>query len=307
MKHHELFSEKSNLYAQARPHYPEALYPFLAGLCNEHIRAWDVACGSGQAAVDLAAHFDEIHASDISEQQIEHAHPHPKVQYSVQPAEKTNFPDNYFDIICVAQALHWFDYPRFWPEVKRVLKPNSIFAAWGYSWFSINPAADQAFQENFLAPIKPYWAEQNQLLWDGYRDVPFPFERIEIPQFEMSVEWDFEQLFAYIQTWSAAREYIKETFWHAPTKGCCLHGATHRKRKASLWISSCWLAKTNNYLRIVFTEKTDRSWRFVSFFQQVVLLIFFVFSTRPQPAQRESPNHPYRAVGSCSVHLRGME
>ena len=30
------------------------------------------------------------------------------------------------------------------------------------------------------------------------------------PEFDMLVEWDFAQLFTYIQTWSAAREYIKE-------------------------------------------------------------------------------------------------
>ncbi len=210
MKHHQLFSNRSDLYAQARPRYPEALYPYLANLCPEHIRVWDVACGSGQAAVDLAAHFNEVHATDISAEQIAHAHPHPRVRYSVQPAEKTDFPANTFDLICVAQALHWFDHERFWHEVKRVLKPNGIFAAWGYSWFSINPNVDKAFKENFLAPIQPYWAEQNQLLWNDYRDVPFPFEKVKTPNLEMVVEWDFEELFAYIQTWSAARERIRE-------------------------------------------------------------------------------------------------
>ena len=210
MNHHQRFSNRSDLYAQARPRYPKALYPYIAGLCAEHLRAWDVACGSGQAAVDLAAYFDHVQASDVSEEQIAHAHPHPNVHYSVQAAEATNFPRGHFDLVTVAQALHWFDHPRFWREIKRVLKPNGIFSAWGYAWFSVNPAADRAFAENFLAPIRPYWAEQNKLLWDHYRDVPFPFERIATPPFEMAVEWDFAQLFAYIQTWSAAREYIKE-------------------------------------------------------------------------------------------------
>ena len=210
MDHHKLFSEKSDIYAQARPHYPKELYPFLASHCKSTQSAWDVACGNGQAAVDLAAFFDNVQATDISQQQIAHALPNPRVQYSVQPAEQTTFAENQFDLICVAQALHWFDYTLFWPEVKRVLKVGGIFAAWGYAWFSINSDADKAFKENFLAPIEPYWAKQNKLLWDDYRDVPIPFEKVETPSIEMSVTWTLDELFTYLQTWSAVREYIKE-------------------------------------------------------------------------------------------------
>ena len=118
MDHHKLFNDKSDLYAKVRPYYPQELYRFLATLCEEKKSAWDVACGSGQAAVDLAKYFDEVQATDISEEQIAHAIENPKISYSVQAAEKTNFEDNYFDIACVAQALHWFDYDLFWDEVK---------------------------------------------------------------------------------------------------------------------------------------------------------------------------------------------
>jgi SAM-dependent methyltransferase len=209
MKHQKLFSDRSDLYAKVRPQYPKELYTFLASLCVEKKSAWDVACGSGQAALDLAEFFDQVQATDISDEQIGYAHAHPKVKYFVQPAENSYFADNQFDLVGVAQALHWFDYDQFWPEVKRVLKPNGIFAAWGYAWFSINAAADKSLQQNFLAPIEPYWAEQNKLLWDDYRDVPFPFERVDAPEIEMSVTWTLEELFAYLQTWSAVREYIK--------------------------------------------------------------------------------------------------
>ena len=53
MDHHKLFNEKSALYAKVRPHYPQELYAFLATLCDEQKNAWDVACGSGQAAIDV--------------------------------------------------------------------------------------------------------------------------------------------------------------------------------------------------------------------------------------------------------------
>ena len=210
MEHHQLFSDKSDLYAKVRPHYPTALFTFLDSLCNEQKSAWDVACGNGQAAVDLAKHFDEVHATDISEQQIAHAIQNPKVHYSIQSAEKTNFDENSFDMVCVAQALHWFDYDLFWDEVRRVLKPNGNFAAWGYSWFSITTEIDSAIKEFFLDILEPYWAPQNKLLWNGYRDISFPFERMSTPKIEMEMEWDLEQLFSYLQTWSSVRQYLQK-------------------------------------------------------------------------------------------------
>ncbi len=209
MEYHSLFSDKSDLYAKVRPHYPPELFSFLASLCNEQKSAWDVACGSGQAAIDLAMHFAEVHATDVSEQQITNAIPNPRVHYSVQAAEKTDFAEDQFDLVSVAQALHWFDYDLFWPEVKRVLKPNGIFAAWGYAWFLAEDIND-VLQKDFFPAIEPYWAKQNQILWNGYQDVPFPFERVDTPEFEMKMEWDLDQLFSYLQTWSAVRQYLQK-------------------------------------------------------------------------------------------------
>ncbi|MBT7071499.1 MAG: class I SAM-dependent methyltransferase [Anaerolineae bacterium] len=234
MEHHKLFNEKSALYAKVRPQYPQELFKFLVSLCDERKRAWDVACGNGQAAVDLAMYFAEVHATDVSEQQIAHAIPNPRVRYSVQPAEKTNFAENQFDLVGVAQALHWFDHDLFWDEVKRVLNPDGIFAAWGYSWFSIESKIDQAIKENFLDVIEPYWATQNTLLWNGYRDVLFPFERIDIPKIEMKMEWDLDQLFEYLQSWSAARRCIEEQgegfILHAYDKVKSAWGDTDQKK-----------------------------------------------------------------------------
>ena len=202
------FDDWSDLYASARPRYPEALYVYLAGLCRTRQRAWDAACGGGQAAVDLAAFFAEVQATDISENQIANALSHPQVTYSVQPAEASGFPNHSFDLVCAAQALHWFDYDQFWPEVERVLKPGGIFAAWGYAWFTIRGDIDAIIEQDLLDIIRPYWREENKLLWNHYQDVPFPFERLDVPAFEMSAVWDLDELFAYLHTWSATRRAI---------------------------------------------------------------------------------------------------
>ena len=210
MEHQQLFNKNSALYAKARPQYPKPLFAYLASVCAAHEAVWDVACGNGQASLSLAAHFAHVFATDISEEQIAHAMPHPKIYYAVQAAENTNFLSDQFDLVTVAQALHWFDFTQFWPEVRRVLKPNGIFAAWGYSWLSIDHAIDVTLKEKFQDVLKPYWAPQNRLLWNQYRDVPFPFERLPTPAIEMKTDMNLEQLFAYLRSWSATRLCIEQ-------------------------------------------------------------------------------------------------
>lgn len=124
--------------------------------------AWDCATGSGQAAVSLARHFERVHATDVSENQIAHALEHERVSYSVEEAENPRFADASIDLVTVAQALHWFDYKKFWPAVKRVLKPDGVFAAWGYDWFAVTPEIDGIVQSTILDHIAGYWMPQNR-------------------------------------------------------------------------------------------------------------------------------------------------
>ncbi|WP_211263129.1 methyltransferase domain-containing protein [Thioalkalivibrio nitratireducens] len=49
-----------------------------------------------------------------------------------------------FDLITVGQALHWFDFPAFYAEAARVLRPGGVLAAWGYGLMQVSPAVDAA-------------------------------------------------------------------------------------------------------------------------------------------------------------------
>jgi len=216
MQHHTLFSDKSDLYERARPGYPREVFSYLSGLSSETQLAWDCACGNGQAAIGLAQEFELVLATDVSAEQISNAKKHPQVRYKIGAAETTDFEDGCFDLVCVAQALHWFEYGKFWPEVKRVLKPGGVFSAFGYNLPSINPAVDDLVRKQILDIIEPYWAPQNQLIWNRYSDIEFPFRRLEAPKFEMTVSWNLQQLFALIHTFSATRrcmDDIGDTFF----------------------------------------------------------------------------------------------
>ena len=37
----------------------------------------------------------------------------------------------------------------------------------------------------------------------GYRTLPFPFDELAPPEFEMTLDWTLGELLAYLRTWSA--------------------------------------------------------------------------------------------------------
>ncbi len=57
--------------------------------------------------------------------------------------------------------------------------------------------------------IEGYWAVQNQLAWDAYANVPFPFQELAVPPIAMCLDWNLEQFIAYVATWSATRLCIE--------------------------------------------------------------------------------------------------
>ena len=50
---HDHFSGVANRYADFRPHYPAALFDYLATLVPQSSVVWDCACGNGQATLTL--------------------------------------------------------------------------------------------------------------------------------------------------------------------------------------------------------------------------------------------------------------
>ncbi|NOS70591.1 MAG: methyltransferase domain-containing protein [Verrucomicrobia bacterium] len=207
---HDHFSGVANRYADFRPHYPAALFDYLAALAPQSSVVWDCACGNGQATIDLAPYFDKVIATDASREQIASATPHPKIEYRVAPAEQSGLPDKSIALITVAQALHWFDFDRFYAEVKRVLIPNGVIAVWAYGINTVEgDEVNQLAYKFYAETVGPYWPPERKLVEDGYRTIPFPFANITPPAFRMEAHWTLEQLLGYFSTWSATNRYIK--------------------------------------------------------------------------------------------------
>lgn len=205
MEGRKTFSVASNAYARSRPQCPRELFDWLACECPVRDRTWDCATGNGQAALGLASHFASVEATDISPQQVEHGFCATNIAYSVQPAEETTFQAASFDLVAVAQALHWFHLKRFWAEVQRTSKLGAFFCAWGYSWFECDRELEVSFLSRLGDILEPYWAAENHILWRGYRpqEVDFPFSHVEAPSFTIDVSWDIQEILDHVRTWSA--------------------------------------------------------------------------------------------------------
>jgi ubiquinone/menaquinone biosynthesis C-methylase UbiE len=194
-------------YALFRPIYPDALFDHMASLCPEQSLAWDCGAGSGQASAALAQRFRRVLASDLSQSQIARASRLPNVCYHLAPAETAAIPTGVVDLVTVAQALHWFSRREFFEEVRRVLKPRGVIAAWCYTLMSIDEALDPVIHGFYHDIVGPYWPLSRELVEDAYRSVEFPFTEIAAPGFEMTEDWTLEQLLGYLGTWSAVRRY----------------------------------------------------------------------------------------------------
>ncbi len=203
------FSSQADRYARYRPAYPSALYDHLASVSPARERAWDCATGNGQAAVGLARHFRSVIATDASERQIANARPRAKVRYEVGAAEDSGIAGASVDLVTVAQALHWLDRGRFYQEVRRVLRPGGVLAAWCYSLSRIAPGVDEVVDRFYSETIGPYWPPERALIESGYASVPFPFEPLAAPSFAIDADMDVEAFGRYLGTWSAVRRYAE--------------------------------------------------------------------------------------------------
>ncbi|WP_312050144.1 class I SAM-dependent methyltransferase [Acinetobacter courvalinii] len=204
----DLFSAQSELYQQARPTYPQSLIDSLIQQLNGFDRAWDCGAGSGQLTRLIAPYFQQVIATDLSQNQLDQAPALRNVSYLQQAAEQCSFPDQYFDLITVAQAIHWFDFEKFYAEVKRTLKADGLFAVIGYGLLTLEDALlNDRLQQLYHQTLNGFWDAERRYIDELYQTIPFPFQDIPMPQFQIELYWTGQQLWDYLNTWSAVKHY----------------------------------------------------------------------------------------------------
>lgn len=209
MPFRDYFSEQAKGYAQHRPHYPKAMFEYLASLAPSKGLAWDCGTGNGQAALALTENFQRVIATDASATQIENAFLHERIEYRVEASGKTSILSDSVDLITVGTAVHWFDFEPFYAEVRRVGKTNAILAVWTYHLPIIEPEIDRWLETFYRETLAGYWPERIRYLDQRYKTLPFPFEEIQPPGFEMEALWDADNLIGFLASWSAVRKLVE--------------------------------------------------------------------------------------------------
>lgn len=205
----DLFSHNSKNYALYRPTYPLSLYEEVLRQVKKKERCWDCGTGNGQAAAVLARHFQEVVATDISNKQLDAARAVHNIKFNQVSAEKTNIPSASFDLITVAQAVHWFDIAGFDQEAMRTLKKDGVLAIWGYDLLRTESLND-VVGELYFETLKGCWPEERRHVETHYSEIDFPLQKLETREHHiMKYEWSASQLLGYFRTWSAVREFKK--------------------------------------------------------------------------------------------------
>ncbi|KAJ3842710.1 S-adenosyl-L-methionine-dependent methyltransferase [Lentinula raphanica] len=202
------------VYAASRPTYPKSLFQLIfnyhekgaaalpgnssgGNLSSNPLKArWntavDLGCGTGQATTELHP-FQRVIGVDPSQGMVQRAREHVEEllgnektsQFSfVQgSAEKLDFLENdSVDLVIAAQAAHWFDWNKQWPELARILRPGGTVAFWTYSEFrlpkypSLTPLITHYLQgKDPDTSLGPYWERPGRTILERHLvDVPEP-------------------------------------------------------------------------------------------------------------------------------------
>jgi hypothetical protein len=80
-----------------------------------------------------------------------------------------------------------------------------------YAMFRIDPALDAAIDAFYRDVAGPYWPPERRHVETDYRDIPFPFARIDTPKFRIDRLWRLADVLAMVDTWSALKALRKAT------------------------------------------------------------------------------------------------
>lgn len=204
------FSDQSDYYALFRPGYPDELFDLIYSFVGKFELALDCATGNGQIAEILSERFENVIATDISQNQLEHAFRKNNIEYRLASAEDSGLPAKSFDLITVGQAAHWFRLDLFYKEVHRLLKEDGVLAVIGYGLIRISDEIDSLVNELYSDHLREHWDIERKFIDEEYNTLPFEMKYVDRIDIISKMEWTFDHFIGYLQTWSAVKHYSKK-------------------------------------------------------------------------------------------------
>ncbi|KAK4500914.1 hypothetical protein PRZ48_009106 [Zasmidium cellare] len=179
--------EQAAAYAANRGKaYPKVLYETILNYHGgETNQFFDVGTGPGTVVFDLLPHFEKSFGTDAGTEMITQAKSdasrlgvEERTEFAVCPAEESDtvFQGEKMDLVTVAMAAHWFDMPKFYEAVGKILKPGATLAMWTCSSLHVHPSTPnhekleeilQHLETNMLAPYETPGNVLSRMAYDG--------------------------------------------------------------------------------------------------------------------------------------------
>jgi len=156
------FSDRVQNYVNFRPAYPMELINSLMENCrlNRDSTIADIGSGTGILTQHLLDKQLPVIAIEPNKEMREAAESmlsnYSRFSSVTGTAEDTSLTDSSIDLITVAQAFHWFDWPKALTEFRRILKPQGQLALiWN------RRDQNDAFQQSYEIMLRELAPEYN--------------------------------------------------------------------------------------------------------------------------------------------------
>ncbi|MCU1647382.1 MAG: class SAM-dependent methyltransferase [Nocardia sp.] len=126
------FGAEAAAYDEHRPDYPVAGVHWALGPVDgkPDVEVLDLGAGTGKlTGVMLAAGLRVTAVEPDAAMRAVLMRRYPAVSTLAGSAESIPLQDDSVDAVMAGQAFHWFDLPRAFPEIARVLRPAGVVAA----------------------------------------------------------------------------------------------------------------------------------------------------------------------------------
>ena len=199
------FGVMAEAYERFRPGYPAVLFDTVMTYAGQPVQtALEIGAGTGKATRLFADRGISVTATDPDEAMLAELHKHvPANVTTVHAAFEDLRPDESYQLVYVAAALHWTEPEGRWPRMAALLEPDGVFASFG------GPVqlADPAVAEAVRVARAPFLESDDVPSPDGTqpgRDMQWPGTELQ------RSEWftDVRQFVIERRLTMTAREYV---------------------------------------------------------------------------------------------------
>ena len=140
------FGTVAEAYERFRPGYPAELADVVLAYAGRPIRsALEIGAGTGKATRLFAGRGIAVTATDPDAAMLAELRRHAPANVTAKRAAFEELtPDQTYDLVYAAAALHWTRAEGRWPRVAAMLEPGGVFASFGGPVRLADPGVEEA-------------------------------------------------------------------------------------------------------------------------------------------------------------------